>query len=172
MSNRNSTPFDSEEDDPFYGTPYQADSPTSLEGAIIASEHQSSWHRRCYDYVLAHPGSSQEGIWLGLRAESPGVKERTIGARVIELHQAGLLAPMGEVMNSTGARGVAYHVIGPYPASGIVRRGPGPLAMARAEIARLRALCEAHGIDPNQGLPSVQRTSTGVVDPNDPFLDV
>ena len=164
MSNSSRHP---DELDFFVGTPYQTHSPTSLAGAIAAAPRAPSQMRLSYDYITDHPRTSQEGVWLGLRAQTGrAFKERTIGARVVELHQAGLLVIDGEVTNVSGEQAEAYRVCRPFPDSGVVRRGPGALAQANAEIARLRALCVALGGNPDEGV-----VTTGPVDPNDPFLD-
>jgi hypothetical protein len=155
-----------DDDDPFLGVPSQSHSPTSLGGAASVAARAPSQMRQSYDYILAHPGVSQEGVWLGLKLSTgQSFKERTIGARVVELHQAGLIEPCGEVTNTSGEQAEAYRVCAPFPSSGVVRRGPGALAQSQAEVARLRALCVTHGIDPDEG----SHGGVSVVAPGDPF---
>lgn len=93
------------------GLPYQAHSATSKAAAENFQPKAAGARRQVYDFIAAHPGSSDDQIQIGLK-----MKGNTQRPRRVELEAAGLIRQVGTATTATGNEAVTYVVTDkPYP---------------------------------------------------------
>jgi hypothetical protein len=89
---------------------------SSLDGARAAEPNALRDRRLVYDYLLEHPGSSDDAIWRSLVADT-GIKEGTFRRARRELSLHGIVETLPEKVRNpvSGVRVHVYQVVRSFP---------------------------------------------------------